>query len=284
MPELPEVEVSRQGIAPHITGHAIEQMVVRNGSLRWPVDMQLSKILKGATVTRTARRGKYLLLHCMTAKGSTGVVLIHLGMSGSLRIVMNDAPIQKHDHVDWQFAHATLRYHDPRRFGSVLWHDDRDGDYLQHPRLINLGIEPFDAAFTPEHLFKQSRNKKTAIKVALLSGEMVVGVGNIYASEVLFRCKIHPEKITNSLTKAQCTLLANHIKTVLQEAISKGGSTLKDFVNSDGASGYFQMHYNVYDRAGQSCTTCARPISRIIQAQRATYFCLFCQKKPRVKS
>ena len=275
MPELPEVEVARLGITPHVQGGTIRTMVVRNGSLRWPVDENLPSLLRNARITHTSRRGKYLIVHCQCADNTHGVLLIHLGMSGSLRIVAHDAPLQKHDHIDWVMDDCILRYHDPRRFGSVHWHDAVN--YLAHPRLIGLGVEPLDEAFTGAYLYTQTRGKKAAVKVALLAGEMVVGVGNIYASEVLFRCKIHPEKSTQTLTKKQCELLAQQIKIVLQAAIDKGGSTLKDFVNSDGVSGYFQMHYNVYDRAGLPCTVCAQPIERIVQAQRATYFCKRCQ-------
>lgn len=279
MPELPEVEVSRLGIDPFVRTQILLQCVVRNPNLRWLVDERLSSILKNAVVTRTDRRGKYLILHCVCADGERGAVLIHLGMSGSLRIVEKSAVIQKHDHIDWVFQNHILRYHDPRRFGSVHWHFERDGELLAHPRLAKLGIEPFDDGFTGLHFFKLSRSRNQAIKVALLSGELVVGVGNIYASEVLFRCKIHPETVTKTLTRKQCDAIAEQVKIVLKAAIAKGGSTLKDFVNSDGASGYFQQHYNVYDRAGQPCLSCGTPIARIVQAQRATYFCDQCQKK-----
>ena len=284
MPELPEVEVARLGITPYVVDQHIRQLIVRNAALRWPVDLSLLETLKDAHITHTSRRGKYLILHCVCADNTHGVLLIHLGMSGSLRIVAHNAPLQKHDHIDWVLDECVLRYHDPRRFGSVQWHGLDDGDYLRHPRLIALGIEPFDEAFTGEYLYQKSRGKKAAIKVALLAGEMVVGVGNIYASEVLFRCKIHPEKTTESLTRAQCELLAQNIKIVLQEAINKGGSTLKDFVNSDGLSGYFQMHYNVYDRSGLPCTMCGKTIQRIVQAQRATYFCAHCQKASKIRA
>ena len=279
MPELPEVEVARQGIAPHVSAQVIHQFVVRNPALRWTVAANMAELLRNARITHTSRRGKYLILHCVCADNTHGVVLIHLGMSGSLRIVAHDVPPQKHDHVDWVLTDCVLRYRDPRRFGSVHWHSASDGDYLKHPRLLGLGIEPFDDGFTGDYLYQKSRGKKAAIKVALLAGEMVVGVGNIYASEVLFRCRIHPEKPTAQLTRAQCHLMAGHIKQVLQAAIEKGGSTLKDFVNSDGKDGYFQMHYNVYDRAGLACTVCDTAIVRMVQAQRATYFCPKCQGK-----
>ncbi|MGL4767398.1 MAG: bifunctional DNA-formamidopyrimidine glycosylase/DNA-(apurinic or apyrimidinic site) lyase [Formosimonas sp.] len=280
MPELPEVEVARMGITPHVQGGCIRQMVVRNGALRWPVAADLPEILRGARISHTARRGKYVLLYCECANQVRGVLLIHLGMSGSLRIVAHDAPVQKHDHIDWVLADCVLRYHDPRRFGSVLWHDLANGDVLRHPRLAGLGVEPLDAGFTGAYFYERSRGKSTALKVALLAGEIVVGVGNIYASEVLFRCQIHPLLPLRALTREDCDDLARHIKEVLHAAIAQGGSTLKDFVNSNGVSGYFQMHYNVYDRTGLPCPRCATPIERMVQAQRATFFCPNCQRLP----
>ncbi len=278
MPELPEVEVTRMGIAPHTEGQRILQLLVRESRLRWPVDAALTQRLTNAQITTTARRGKYLDLMCSCADGTQGVLLIHLGMSGSLRIVENNAPAQKHDHIDWVFTTHTLRYHDPRRFGAVLWHDSADGDWMTHPRLRELGMEPFDARFDAAYIERSTRALKQAIKVALMSGRWVVGVGNIYASEVLFLCGIHPSKPAHELTRAQCRALAQHIPLLLRAAIERGGSTLKDFVNSDGSTGYFQMNFNVYDRAGAPCVRCKRPIERIVQAQRATYYCPKCQK------
>ena len=278
MPELPEVEVTRMGIAPHIEGRTIERMVVRQSQLRWGIDPALIKHLKNAQIMQTARRGKYLALFCACADGVRGVLLIHLGMSGSLRVVQNNIAPQKHDHVDWVFATHTLRYHDPRRFGAVLWHDLADGDWQTHLRLRDLGMEPFDANFDGAYIYRVTRSIKQAIKVSLLSGKWVVGVGNIYASEVLFLCGIHPEKPACALTRAECRKLAQHVPQLLQSAIERGGSTLKDFVNSDGNTGYFQMNINVYDRSGESCVRCKTPITRIVQAQRATYFCAQCQK------
>lgn len=278
MPELPEVEATRMGIAPHIEGRTIERMVVRQSQLRWGIDPALIKHLKNAQIMQTARRGKYLALFCACADGVRGVLLIHLGMSGSLRVVQNNIAPQKHDHVDWVFATHTLRYHDPRRFGAVLWHDLADGDWQTHLRLRDLGMEPFDANFDGAYIYRVTRSIKQAIKVSLLSGKWVVGVGNIYASEVLFLCGIHPEKPACALTRAECRKLAQHVPQLLQSAIERGGSTLKDFVNSDGNTGYFQMNFNVYDRSGESCVRCKTPITRIVQAQRATYFCAQCQK------
>ena len=273
MPELPEVETTRRGIAPHIEGQTIDHVVVRQSKLRWPIPDDLNQHIAACKITAVARRAKYLLIHL-----PHGVIMVHLGMSGSLRVVQNDIAPQKHDHVDWVFATHTLRYHDPRRFGAVLWHDLADGDWQAHPRLRGLGIEPFDARFDGAYIYQVTRSIKQAIKVSLLSGKWVVGVGNIYASEVLFLCGIHPEKPACALTRAECRKLAQHIPALLKSAIERGGSTLKDFVNSDGNTGYFQMNFNVYDRADQPCVRCKTPITRIVQAQRATYFCAQCQK------
>jgi formamidopyrimidine-DNA glycosylase len=277
MPELPEVEVSRLGIAPHVEQHTMSQFIVRNPNLRWPVDAHLTQLLKNALITHTSRRGKYLILHAKCVNNVLGVLMIHLGMSGSLRIVAHDTAVQKHDHIDWVFASHRLRYRDPRRFGSVLWHDEAEGDYLLHPRLVSLGIEPFDEAFDGGYFYERATKRSQAIKVVLLGGEIVVGVGNIYASEVLFNSKIHPATPANQLTRRECKTIAKHVKKVLSAAIARGGSTLKDFVHSDGSSGYFQLEAHVYDRANLPCLICKTPIERIIQAQRATYFCPHCQ-------
>lgn len=265
------------GIAPFVEQHTIDALIVRNPNLRWPVDPSLTQRLRGALITHTSRRGKYLLLHCQCTDHTTGVVLIHLGMSGSLRIVSHDTELHTHDHIDWVFQNHRLRYRDPRRFGSVLWHDDADGSYLNHPRLASLGIEPFDAAFNGRYFFDRAQKRRQSIKVALLSGEIVVGAGNIYACEALFQSKIHPSTPANQLSYEQCNTLAHHVKTVLEKAIARGGSTLKDFVQSDGSSGYFQLEAGVYDRAGLPCVICSTPIERMVQAQRATYFCPTCQ-------
>lgn len=277
MPELPEVEVTRMGVAPHIEGQTVSRMVVRQSALRWPIDAQLPKWLKNARIERTERRSKYLAIHISCADGRCGTLLIHLGMSGSLRIVAKNTPPQKHDHVDWELGEQILRFHDPRRFGSVLWHDAADGDWRTHPRLQSLGMEPFDPAFDGEHIYRATRSLTQDIKVALMSGKWVVGVGNIYASEVLFLCGIHPQTPANQLTRTQCDALAEHIPLLLARAIAQGGSTLKDFVNSDGTSGYFQMDFKIYDRFDQPCVRCKTPVERIVQAQRATYFCPKCQ-------
>ena len=286
MPELPEVEVTRMGIAPHIEGRTVRQMVVRQPQLRWLIDANLPEWLKNAQIERTERRSKYLIVHCACTQGRRGVLLIHLGMSGSLRIVAKGTPPQKHDHVDWVFDDHILRYHDPRRFGSILWYEltDEQPDWRAHPRLQALGMEPFDPEFNGEYIYRITRSMTQAIKVALMTGKWVVGVGNIYASEVLFLCGIHPQTPAKQLTRAQCDQLAEHIPLLLQRAIEQGGSTLKDFVNSDGTNGYFQMSFNVYDQTDRACIRCKNPIERIVQAQRATYFCPKCQSFPRKRS
>lgn len=281
MPELPEVEVTRIGIAPHVEGKILREMRLRETRLREVVDSCLPALLKNARITLTERRGKYIAIHCQCANGKYGTLLIHLGMSGSLCVVSADTPLRKHDHIDWVFDGAVVRYHDPRRFGAVLWHPAENGDWREHRRLRELGLEPFDVRFNADYVYQVTRVIRSDIKVSLLAGKWVVGVGNIYASEVLFLCRIHPQTPTHQLTRAQCRDLAQHIPQLLQSAIDQGGSTLKDFIHGDGASGYFQMFFHVYDRAGEPCTRCATPIERLVQAQRASYFCPKCQKLKR---
>lgn len=273
MPELPEVEVTRRGIAPHVEGQILRRMDVRNGKLRWPVRADLSDHCCGQPVLEAARRGKYLLLHF-----NNGAQLIHLGMSGSLRIATPSDEPSPHDHVDWVFDNATLRLRDPRRFGSVLWHDNADGPLLQHPRLALLGIEPLSDAFTGRYLYEATRGRSSAIKQALLAGDIVVGVGNIYASESLFRAGIHPVTPARRISQRRAERLAIEIKATLTEAIAAGGSSLRDFVGSDGTAGYFQIDSRVYGREGQPCRVCSTPIRRVVQGQRATYYCPRCQR------
>ncbi|GAA5232679.1 bifunctional DNA-formamidopyrimidine glycosylase/DNA-(apurinic or apyrimidinic site) lyase [Verticiella sediminum] len=273
MPELPEVEVTRRGIAPHVEGAVLRRLDVRDARLRWPVPPAMAAELAGRTVREAARRGKYLLL-----RFDNGTQLVHLGMSGSLRVVEPDAPPGLHDHVDWVFDGLILRLRDPRRFGAVLWHAQDDGPVLAHPRLATLGIEPFDPAFDGYLLHRMTRKRATPIKQALLGGEIVVGVGNIYASESLFRAGIHPRTPAGRLSLPRCLRLADEVKATLAEAIAAGGSSLRDFVHSDGSSGYFQIDSRVYGREGLPCRACATPIKRIVQFQRATFYCPRCQK------
>lgn len=274
MPELPEVETTRRGIDAVITGQPLLSLEVREPRLRWPVPPALAELVRGRRVLACTRRGKYLLLHF-----DHGVQIVHLGMSGSLRRVMPDEAPRRHDHVDWIFEHAVLRLHDPRRFGAVLWHDLADGPILAHPLLAHLGIEPFDPRFDGKWLHDQFRGRTQAIKQALLAGDAVVGVGNIYASESLFRARINPKTAAGRVSLARCERLAAAIRATLQDALDSGGSTLRDYVNSNSEPGaYFDIHAAVYDRAGKPCRVCGQPIVRIVQGQRATYYCARCQR------
>jgi formamidopyrimidine-DNA glycosylase len=268
MPELPEVEVTRRGLAPRISGRTISAVVVREPRMRWPVPRGLNR-LAGRTVRGVKRRGKYLLFDC-----GSGHLILHLGMSGSLRVVPADAPASKHDHFDLVLGNRAVRLRDPRRFGAVLWTTQPPE---AHPLLAHLGIEPLARQFDAAYLHALTRGARVAIKPFLMDGRRVVGVGNIYASESLFRARIAPRRRAGRLTHAECEALVREIKATLREAIRAGGSSLRDFVGSDGESGYFQQRTWVYDRAGMPCRRCSTPIRRVVQGQRATYFCTRCQ-------
>ena len=268
MPELPEVEVTRRGLAPHLTGRTISGVAVRERRLRWPVPRTVNA-LAGRRVRGIARRGKYLLVDC-----GGGHLILHLGMSGSLRVFPIGTPAGKHDHFDLLLGDKLLRLRDPRRFGAVLW---TDGDLAKHPLLAHLGIEPLSGALTPARLHALTRGARVAIKNFLLDGRRVVGVGNIYASESLFRAGVDPRKRAGRISVSESQKLVIAIKTTLRAAIKAGGSSLRDFVASDGASGYFQNRTLVYDRAGMPCRRCRTPIKRIVQGARATYYCPRCQ-------
>ena len=273
MPELPEIETTRRGIAPKTDQQQVARLIIRNPNLRWPIDSALPQKLQGRKITSVGRRGKYLLLHF-----GNGTLLIHLGMSGTLRVVPADTPVQKHDHVDILLENdSVLRLNDPRRFGSVLWHDQSEGEINQHPRLSQLGPEPLSSDFNGDYLYEKTRQRRVAIKTLVMNSHIVVGAGNIYANESLFLSQIHPQTQAASLTKDQCHRLAKHIKQVLQAAIEQGGTTLKDFLSPEGKPGYFVQKLHVYDRAGQPCTVCQTPIERIVLNQRASYFCPSCQ-------
>lgn len=274
MPELPEIEVTRRGIAPLVEGRALRSLVVRESRLRWPVPPALAERVAGRTVLEAGRRGKYLLLHF-----GDGTMLVHLGMSGSLRVLPADTPASLHDHVDWLFDGQLLRLRDPRRFGAVLWHEGETATVLAHPLLARLGVEPFDPRFDGQWLHRHTRTRSAAIKQVLLAGDIVVGVGNIYASESLFRAGIHPATPAARLGPVRCERLAVAVRATLADAIAAGGSTLRDFVHSDGSSGYFQINAYVYDREGLPCRVCSTPIRRMVQGQRATYFCPSCQRR-----
>lgn len=278
MPELPEVEVTRRALAPFVEGARVGTVVLRERRLRWPVPARLAAMLKGRRVLRLERRGKYLLW-----RFAHGTLISHLGMSGSWRVHPGAAPPPgAHDHVDIVVAgraRRVIRLTDPRRFGALLWHPARSGPPERHPLLSSLGVEPFDPRFDGDHLYRHTRGRRAAIKQVLLAGGTVVGVGNIYASESLFRAGIDPRVAAARLSRAACVRLAAAIRAVLAEAIEVGGSTLRDFVGADGSEGYFMLDARVYGRDGQPCRVCAAPIRRILQGQRATYFCPRCQTK-----
>jgi len=275
MPELPEVEVTRLGIAPHLEGQSIANVVIRNVRLRWPIPDELPFILPHATIRSVTRRAKFLLLDC-----GIGTLLIHFGMSGSLRILQGrkaaiiDLP-HKHDHFDIVLQNRTvLRLRDPRRFGGVLWHT---GDILQHPLLINLGPEPLTENFSANYIFQKTRQSRVSIKQILMNNHVVVGIGNIYANEALFLAGINPKIAAGRISLERYERLAEAIRRILNEAIIAGGSSLRDFVNSDGDKGYFQNYYWVYARNSENCKRCGHTVKRIKQAQRSTFYCAQCQ-------
>jgi formamidopyrimidine-DNA glycosylase len=269
MPELPEVEVTRRGLASQITGRKISGVSVREPRLRWPVPRDVLA-LAGRTVKTIRRRGKYLLVDC-----GDGHLILHLGMSGSLRVLPPGTPAQKHDHFDLVLGDRVLRLRDPRRFGAVLW---AEGDADAHPLLAHLGIEPLSRALTPARLHALTRGNRIAIKNFLMDGRRIVGVGNIYASESLFRAGINPRMAARKLTLEKSKKLVTAIKATLHAAIRAGGSTLRDFVGAGGESGYAQQRHYVYDRAGKKCRRCRTPIRQFVQGQRSTYYCPTCQR------
>ncbi len=273
MPELPEVETTRKGIEPKVHQQTITGFVIRDGRLRWPVEPHLKTNLPGLVVLSVLRRGKYILLTT-----SKGVLLIHLGMSGNLRVLPIGTEVQKHDHIDIEFANGyLLRLNDPRRFGSVLWHDASLGPVEKHKLLAKLAPEPLTDAFNGAYFFEKIHKRRVAIKSLVMNSHVAVGAGNIYANEALFMSKIHPQTPANALTLEQCNCLVENIKKVLLAAIEQGGTTLKDFLSPDGKPGYFVQQLNVYDQAGKHCPNCNHPIERMMLNQRATYFCATCQ-------
>ena len=270
MPELPEVETTRRGISPHLSGRSVSGIVVRNANLRWPVSRRLAAELTGQTVSAVERRAKYLLL-----RTDRGTLLIHLGMSGSLRIVDTATPPRKHDHVDILFHERTLRLTDPRRFGSLHW-TRRPPE--QHRLLRDLGPEPLGPAFSGDYLYRVSRGRKVAIKQFIMNSHVVVGVGNIYANEALYMAGLNPRRAAGRISRQKYLLLEEVIREVLNDAIAEGGTTLRDFVNGYGEPGYFRMQLNVYGKTGEPCISCRTPIREIRQGQRATFLCPVCQK------
>jgi formamidopyrimidine-DNA glycosylase len=271
MPELPEVETTRRGIEPHVTGLPIAEVIVRRHDLRLPVSENLCS-LAGRTIRGVSRRSKYLL---MEIDGGT-TLLIHLGMSGSLRIIDPAEPWKKHDHVGITLGRGKqLRFHDPRRFGLMLL---LEGDPMAHPLLKNLGPEPLEEAFTAEFLKAACGKRSAAIKLVIMDSKVVVGVGNIYASESLFRAGILPRTPAHKISKPRIAKLTSAIREVLSASILEGGTTLRDFLNSDGQPGYFAQRLFVYDRAGEPCRVCETPLRHAVLGQRSTYWCPRCQK------
>jgi formamidopyrimidine-DNA glycosylase len=269
MPELPEVEVTRRGIEPYVVGRTVASVIVREPRLRWRIPGAV-RGLAGRRVRSVKRRGKYLLLDC-----GDGHLIVHLGMSGSLRLVAPGTDPGKHDHFDLAIGGKILRLRDPRRFGAVLW---TVRPPQEHPLIRHLGVEPLSRELNAARLHALTRASRVRIKPFLMDGRRIVGVGNIYASESLFLAGIDPRKAAGRLSIERCARLSAAIKRTLHAAIRAGGSSLRDFVGSDGAQGYFQKRAWVYDRAGQKCRRCGTPIKRIVQGQRATYFCPQCQR------
>jgi formamidopyrimidine-DNA glycosylase len=270
MPELPEVETTRRGLEPRLIGKTLRAAKVRDGRLRWPVPRNINAQLAGKKLVSIKRRGKYLLFDFGNI-----FQIVHLGMSGSLRFVQKDAPPAVHDHVDWVFSgNEILRLRDPRRFGAILLTHDP----VTHPLLAHLGPEPLTPDFDGDYLRSLSRGRKTSIKNLIMDSRVVVGVGNIYASESLFRAGIRPGRAAGRLTKAECERLAVAIKVTLQNAVNAGGSSLRDYVSTDGELGYFQLHTKVYDRQGLPCKVCGTPIKKLKTGQRSTFYCPACQK------
>ena len=269
MPELPEVETSRRGIEPHIAGSTVTRVVIRERRLRWPVSRSVDRNLTGSRIVSVDRRAKYLLINT-----ETGAAILHLGMSGSVFVVDAGTPAAFHDHFDIEFdSGKVLRFRDPRRFGSLHW----SATPLAHPLLVDLGPEPLDADFDGDYLWRRSRGRKVSVKQFIMNGNVVVGVGNIYASESLFLAGINPRRAAGRISKERYALLAAAIQGVLERAIRAGGTTLRDFYNGDGEPGYFRQQLNVYDREDLPCRECRAPIAQIVQGQRSTYYCKRCQ-------
>ena len=270
MPELPEVETTRRGIAPFCECIQVAAVTVYNSKLRWPVPDDLAAHLEQQEILEVTRRAKYLLL-----RFNRGTLIIHLGMSGSLRVITDDAPLQRHDHIELTLATGVrLRYNDPRRFGCWLWTQDPEN----HPLLKNLGPEPLAPEFTGHYLHTQAKNRKVAVKSFIMNGHIVVGVGNIYANEALFSAGIHPQRPAGNISLARYNQLANHIRDTLSAAIEMGGTTLRDFVNSDGKPGYFAQSLRAYGRGGKPCVTCTSTLKEVRMSQRTTVYCPKCQR------
>lgn len=271
MPELPEVETTRRGLEPLVRGATVAAVVVRNRALRQPVTRNLAGILTGRRIDQLERRAKYLLF-----RAGDGTLIVHLGMSGRLWVVDADTPPATHDHFDLALANGrTVRFRDPRRFGLVLWHA---GDPLAHKLLRDIGPEPLSAALSAQWLYNETRARSGAIKNALMDSHLIAGVGNIYASEALFRARINPKLPARKIGLARYAVLVDKIRETLAEAIEAGGSSLRDYVNSAGEAGYFQNNFFVYGRDGEACLVCKTPIRGLVQGQRSTFYCPRCQR------
>ena len=270
MPELPEVETTRRGIEPYLLNASITALTIHQWQLRWPIPTQINR-LKNQNITAVRRRGKYILIE--TAAGNA---IVHLGMSGSLRICTNPEPRRRHDHVEMHLSNgALMRLHDPRRFGCLLW---QDASEPTHSLLEKLGPEPLKDEFSTAHLIDATRKKKVAIKNLIMNSHVVVGVGNIYASEALFMSGIRPGRAAGRVSHAECEKLVAAIKTILQRSIDQGGTTLRDFVNSDGEPGYFKQSLFVYGKEGEACQQCGSTIKQKVLGQRSTFYCQQCQR------
>lgn len=275
MPELPEVETTRRGMLP-LVDQTVKSVTIRHIMLRWPIPQHLVETLPKQTLRALTRRAKYIL-----CEFDSGTLLLHLGMSGRICLLDDNYPAEKHDHFDIEFEGGqVLRFRDPRRFGAVLWLEkDAAHDKPRHMLLDSLGPEPLDEDFNGAYLHQSLANKTLAIKNAIMDGHVVVGVGNIYASESLFRARIHPETSAKAVSLAQCKKLVAEIKATLNDALAAGGSSLRDFFGADGNPGYFQQSYYVYGRTNEPCRICAKPIQCIRLGQRSTFYCAACQKR-----
>ncbi len=271
VPELPEVETTRRGIEPHVMGRRIRRVLLHDRRLRWPVDPSLVAAVSGSAIRLAGRRAKYLLIET-----DAGTLILHLGMSGSLRVLPADTPRVAHDHVDIELDSGhTLRFNDPRRFGCLMFTTD---DPARHPLLRKLAPEPLDDAFDAAYVWNITRRRSVAIKQLIMNSQLVVGVGNIYASEALFRARIRPRRRARSLSRAECAALARAIKATLNMALKAGGTTLRDYVGADGNPGYFRQRLYVYERSGKPCRVCGKPVRQFTQNGRSTYWCSNCQK------
>jgi formamidopyrimidine-DNA glycosylase len=272
MPELPEVETTRRGLAPLVCGTTIAAVVVRNRALRKPIPRDLARNLTGRRIDALERRAKYLLF-----RAGDGTLIVHLGMSGRLWVVPANTVPETHDHLDLALANGYIvRLRDPRRFGLVLW---QTGDPLKHKLLRDIGPEPFSAAFSAEWLYRETRARSGALKNALMDSHLIAGIGNIYANEALFRAGINPQRPARRIGLARYAVIVDKLRETLTEAIAAGGSSLRDYVNSEGKAGYFQDRFLVYGRAHQPCFTCGTPIRGLVLGQRSTFYCPLCQRR-----